>query len=50
MSTWYRDLVTELPEIRNGVFRAPLRPGLGTELSPEFKRRPDATIREAAVS
>jgi L-alanine-DL-glutamate epimerase-like enolase superfamily enzyme len=46
LATWYRDLVTGLPDIRQGLARAPTAPGLGTTLLPEVKRREDATIRE----
>ncbi len=47
LSTRYRDLVTELPVIREGLVQAPTAPGLGTALKPEIKRRPDAAVREA---
>lgn len=36
--TWYRDLVTALPEVRNGMISVPPGPGLGLELSPELDR------------
>ena len=45
LSTWYRELVTELPEIRGGMARAPQGPGLGTKLNPAVMRREDATVR-----
>jgi galactonate dehydratase len=45
LSTWYRDLVTELPVIRNGMVQAPTGAGLCTELHPEVKLRDDATVR-----
>jgi L-alanine-DL-glutamate epimerase-like enolase superfamily enzyme len=47
LATWYRDLVTTLPDIRNGVVFAPDAPGLGTELHPELRHRADAVVREA---
>jgi L-alanine-DL-glutamate epimerase-like enolase superfamily enzyme len=50
LATWYRDLVTELPVIRNGMVQAPEGAGLCTSLRPEIKARPDATIRVAGVS
>jgi galactonate dehydratase len=34
--TWYRDLVTALPEIRNGMITVPPGPGLGMELNPDL--------------
>jgi galactonate dehydratase len=36
--TWYRDLVTALPEVRNGMITVPPGPGLGMELNPELDR------------
>ncbi|HEY8594190.1 MAG TPA: mandelate racemase/muconate lactonizing enzyme family protein [Devosiaceae bacterium] len=37
--TWYRDLVTELPPIANGMITIPPGPGLGLELSPDIDKR-----------
>ena len=34
--TWYRDLVTALPAVRNGMISVPPGPGLGLELNPEL--------------
>jgi galactonate dehydratase len=42
---WYRELVTALPEIRNGEVTVGTQPGLGLELLPGLERRPDATVR-----
>jgi len=36
--TWYRDLVTALPEVTNGMITVPPGPGLGMELNPEMDR------------
>lgn len=36
--TWYRDLVTALPEVRNGMITVPPGPGLGMALSPDLDR------------
>ncbi|MFT8243828.1 mandelate racemase/muconate lactonizing enzyme family protein [Roseomonas sp. BN140053] len=47
LSTWYRDLVTELPVVTAGLVQAPTAPGLGTALQPALWQRPDATVREA---
>ncbi len=48
--TWYRDLVTALPEVTNGTITVPPGPGLGMELNPEIgraftvsRKRSDAT-------
>jgi galactonate dehydratase len=45
LATWYQDLVTELPVIRNGMVQMPTRAGLCTTLRPEVGQRDDATIR-----
>lgn len=50
LATWYRDLVTELPVLRNGLVQAPAAPGLGTKLQPSVKTRSDVSIRESAAS
>src|SRR4051794_2389478 len=47
LSTWYRDLVTELPVVENGIVRAPTGPGLGTALLPDVRERPGAVVRES---
>jgi len=36
--TWYRDLVTALPPVTNGMITVPPGPGLGLELNPELDR------------
>ncbi|MCC5954680.1 MAG: mandelate racemase/muconate lactonizing enzyme family protein [Natronohydrobacter sp.] len=36
--TWYRDLVTALPEVHNGQITVPPGPGLGLELNPDLDR------------
>lgn len=36
--TWYRDLVTALPEVRNGRITVPPGPGLGMTLNPELDK------------
>ena len=36
--TWYRDLVTALPPVANGMITVPPGPGLGLELNPELER------------
>lgn len=37
--TWYRDLVTVLPEVRDGFITVPPGPGLGMELMPDIDKR-----------
>lgn len=46
LATWYRELVTDLPVLVNGMVQAPLAPGLGTALRSEVRHRDDASIRE----
>lgn len=36
--TWYRDLVTALPEVKDGMITVPPGPGLGLDLNPELDR------------
>jgi L-alanine-DL-glutamate epimerase-like enolase superfamily enzyme len=36
--TWYRDLVTALPRVENGMITVPPGPGLGMELAPDLDR------------
>ncbi|MFN6983903.1 MAG: mandelate racemase/muconate lactonizing enzyme family protein [Rhizobium oryzihabitans] len=36
--TWYRDLVTALPEVKNGMITVPPGAGLGMELHPDIER------------
>src|ERR687893_2047880 len=47
--TWYRDLVTALPEISDGQITVPPGPGLGTELLPDLQERPDAHLRTSKL-
>ena len=43
--TWYRDLVTALPEVENGFITTPRGPGLGMELAPDIDKRFSANAR-----
>jgi galactonate dehydratase len=49
ISGWYRDLVTDLPEVRDGFARVPPGSGLGLRLSPALLQRPDATVRTTSL-
>jgi L-alanine-DL-glutamate epimerase-like enolase superfamily enzyme len=42
---WYADLVANLPRVENGLVYPPSGPGLGVELRPGIRARPDADIR-----
>jgi galactonate dehydratase len=44
---WYRELVTDLPEIKDGHVYPMAGPGLGTRLHPDVLRRKDAVIRRS---
>lgn len=48
LATWYRDLVTELPVLKNGMVQAPTAPGIGTKLQDSVRKRTDAVVRESA--
>jgi L-alanine-DL-glutamate epimerase-like enolase superfamily enzyme len=43
--TWYRDLVTAVPEIKDGFITVPPGSGLGLELAADIDKRFTATIR-----
>ena len=43
--TWYRDIVTELPEVRDGMITVPPGPGLGLDLNPDLDRAFTVTRR-----
>jgi len=45
---YYRDLVTELPLVRDGLAYPMTEPGLGTRLLPAVRARADAIIRRSA--
>jgi L-alanine-DL-glutamate epimerase-like enolase superfamily enzyme len=47
--TWYRDLVTAVPEVKDGMITVPPGPGLGLELLPDLVKRNDAIIRASAL-
>ena len=49
LSTWYRDLVTELPVIRGGMVLAPTTAGIGTRLQPGLHERADAKVRTSGT-
>jgi L-alanine-DL-glutamate epimerase-like enolase superfamily enzyme len=47
---WYRDVVTALPEVTNGMITVPEGPGLGLELHPELDRRFTVSRRETRAN
>ena len=42
---WYKELVTELPLVSNGMISLNGKPGLGLELLPDLHQRADAVVR-----
>ncbi len=42
---WYKELVTELPVVENGMISLNNKPGLGLELLPDLHKRSDAVVR-----
>jgi L-alanine-DL-glutamate epimerase-like enolase superfamily enzyme len=42
---WYKELVTRVPEMRDGQVTVGTEPGLGLELLPDLERRSDAVQR-----
>ncbi len=47
-SGWYKELVTELPKVNNGMISLSEKPGLGLELLPDLHLRTDAIVRSSA--
>ncbi|VTU34261.1 D-galactonate dehydratase [Variovorax sp. PBS-H4] len=47
LATWYRDIVTELPVITDGMAQPPVMAGLGTRLQDGFKQQPGLVVRES---
>ena len=43
--TWYRALVTALPEVRDGFITVPKGPGLGKELAADLAKKFTVTTR-----
>lgn len=44
-SGWYRELVTELPQVQEGMISLNGKPGLGLELLPDLPQRKDAMVK-----
>jgi L-alanine-DL-glutamate epimerase-like enolase superfamily enzyme len=44
-SGWYKELVTELPQVKHGMISLNDKPGLGLELLPDLHKRADAVVR-----
>ena len=46
---WYKELVTALPEVKDGMIAPPPGPGLGLDLLPDITRRKDAVVRSSVA-
>ena len=46
-STWYKDILTELPLVKDGYVYPPTGPGLGTQLLPDLIKRHGAIVRRS---
>ena len=46
---WYKELVTELPVVENGMISLSNKPGLGLELLPDLHKRSDAVVRISKI-
>ena len=49
-TSWYRELLTELPRVEKGYIYPLHGPGLGTRLLPDVIKRKDATVRRSNVA
>ncbi|MCL4745593.1 MAG: mandelate racemase/muconate lactonizing enzyme family protein [Burkholderiaceae bacterium] len=48
-TSWYRELLTELPRVERGYIYPLQGPGLGTSLQPGIGKRKDATLRRSQL-
>ena len=48
-STWYKDILTELPQVKDGYIYGLPGPGLGTRLLPDLLGRPGVLVKRSAV-
>ena len=46
---WYKELVTDLPIVSNGMVSVGAAPGLGLELLPGLEKREDAVVRNSRL-
>ncbi|RZA30597.1 MAG: mandelate racemase/muconate lactonizing enzyme family protein [Proteobacteria bacterium] len=47
LATWYRDIVTDLPVITDGMAQPPASAGLGSRLKDSFKQQTGLLVRES---
>jgi L-alanine-DL-glutamate epimerase-like enolase superfamily enzyme len=48
-STWYKDILTELPEVKQGYIHGLSGPGLGTRLQPDLRKRQGVQVKRSAL-
>ena len=48
-STWYKDILTELPLVKDGYIYGLPGPGLGTRLLPDLLKQPGVQVRAQLV-
>jgi galactonate dehydratase len=49
-TTWYKDILTELPQVRDGYIHGLPGAGLGTRLLPDLVQRPGVLVKRSALS
>lgn len=48
-STWYKDILTDLPRVEAGFIYPLSGPGLGTRLLPDLTTRPGVQVRRSSL-
>lgn len=48
-STWYKDVITEVPRVKDGYIHPLTGPGLGTRLLPDLLRQEGVSVRRSAA-
>jgi galactonate dehydratase len=48
-TTWYKDVLTDLPMVKNGFVHPLDGPGLGTRLLPDLTSQPEVQVRRSAL-
>lgn len=48
-STWYKDVLTDLPQVQDGCIYGLPGPGLGTRLQPDLVKRQGVRVRRSAL-
>ncbi len=49
-SSWYKDVLTELPQVKDGYIYGLPGPGLGTRLLPDLLERPGVQVKRSAIN